>query len=102
MDASAPLVIPFAVATKSEKQYQDFMKFWAQFWVIYRSNLEPFKEILFGDKARAESERLANEVPPGGSGQVSLAAELEKLAELRSKGLLTDEEFQSAKSRLLS
>jgi len=102
MDASAPLVIPFAVVTKSNKQYPDFMKFWAQFWVIYRSNLEPFKEVLFGDKARAENERLANGVPLGGSGQVSLAAELEKLAELRSKGLLTDEEFQSAKSRLLS
>jgi hypothetical protein len=102
MDASAPLVIPFAVVTKSNKQYLDFMKFWAQFWVIYRSNLEPFKEILFGDKARAENERLANEVPPGVFGQVSLATELEKLAQLRSQGLLTDEEFQNAKSRLLS
>jgi hypothetical protein len=102
MDASAPLVIPFAVVTKSNKQYPDFMKFWAQFWVIYRSNLEPFKEILFGDKARAENERLANEVPPGVFGQVSLATELEKLAQLRSQGLLTDEEFQNAKSRLLS
>ena len=102
MDASVPLVIPFAVITKSQTQYLDFMKFWAQFWVIFRSNLEPFKEVLFGDKARAENERLANEVPLGGSGQVSLAAELEKLAELRSKGVLTDEEFQSAKSRLLS
>ena len=102
MDASAPLVIPFAVVTKSNKQYPDFMKFWAQFWVIYRSNLEPFKEILFGDKARAENERLANEVPPGVFGQVSLATELEKLAQLRSQGLLTDEEFQRAKSQLLS
>jgi hypothetical protein len=90
------------VVTKSNKQYLDFMKFWAQFWVIYRSNLEPFKEILFGDKARAENERLANEVPPAVFGQVSLATELEKLAQLRSQGLLTDEEFQRAKSQLLS
>jgi hypothetical protein len=101
-DANASLNIPFAIATETRKSYQDFMEFWAQFWVIYRSNLEPFKEVLFGEKARAENEKLIRDASRGGSGPINLTAEIEKLAELHLKGLLTDDEFKSAKSRLLS
>lgn len=101
-DSEAPLTIPFPVATESQKEYREFMEFWAQFWVIYRSNLEPFKAVLFGEKARAESERLAKEVAPTMQGQGNLASEIEKLANLHAKGLLTDDEFKQAKSRLLS
>lgn len=40
--------------------------------------------------------------PPGGLNPDELATKLEKLNELRISGLLTEEEFQSQKARLLS
>jgi hypothetical protein len=42
--------------------------------------------------------------PPdaGGNGVDGLAAQLERLAELKSQGLITDEEFAAAKAKLLA
>jgi general stress protein CsbA len=37
----------------------------------------------------------------GGSGSVSAADDLHKLAELRDRGILTDEEFERAKAKVL-
>lgn len=101
-DPQVPLTIPFKVATETQKEYREFMEFWAQFWVIYRSNLEPFKEAIFGEKARAEQEKVAKSVSHESNTQNSLVTELEKLANLHAQGLLTDDEFYKAKARLLS
>lgn len=101
-DAAAPLAIPFKVATKTRADYQEFMEYWAQFWVIYRANLEPFKEVLFGEKAKAESQKLANFEESDGAKSLNISTELTKLAELHAKGILTDEEFRNAKSKILS
>lgn len=65
---------------------------------IYKRHLAKYKPHL------AELERLIQETkedhrtPTSG---VSIGSELEKLAGLRASGVLTDEEFQQAKSRLL-
>ncbi len=45
-------------------------------------------------------QKLRNPVIPK-QDPTSLSSELEKLAELKSKGVLTDEEFQAAKKRLI-
>jgi hypothetical protein len=47
----------------------------------------------------AKQERVASSPPP--QSESSLSSELEKLASLRASGVLTDEEFQRAKHRLL-
>src|SRR5688572_1722159 len=39
--------------------------------------------------------------PAAGTGSDALTAEIERLAELRRQGLLTDEEFAAAKAKLL-
>ena len=39
--------------------------------------------------------------PAGASGAGSLTAELERLGDLRSSGVITDEEFAAAKAKLL-
>ena len=101
-DPQVPLTIPFQVSIEGQKQYKEFMDYWAQFWVIYRSNLEPYKERVFGEKARLQQEKLSREEVPSNQTQGNLAMELEKLAELHAKGILTDEEFAKAKNRLLS
>lgn len=99
-DTAQPIAIPFKVAPKTRKEYQEFMEYWSQFWVIHQANLEPFKEVLFGEKAKAKQERWTNSDNFEGSATTSLADELTKLAELHSKGLLSEEEFKEAKRNL--
>lgn len=52
------------------------------------------------DYIESQMQKLRNPNTPNQS-SVSLSSELEKLAELKNKGILTDDEFQSAKKRLL-
>jgi len=49
-----------------------------------------------GNQAQAEPEEIA-EAPA----QADIYAELEKLADLKSKGILTEEEFAAEKAKLL-
>jgi hypothetical protein len=51
--------------------------------------------------SRRQAERWAPAAPPPAAPDDSLAAELERLATLRDRGLLTDAEFAAAKGRLL-
>ena len=55
-----------------------------------------FLDQIAGVLPTVAEERQASE-----QGSVSIAAELERLAALRQQGLLSDAEFESAKSRLL-
>jgi hypothetical protein len=52
------------------------------------------------DYIESQMQKLRNPNTPNQS-SASLSSELEKLAELKNKGILTDDEFQSAKKRLL-
>jgi hypothetical protein len=68
---------------------------------ISKFNLKEYKPYI--DRVRAmvreaKHERVASSPPQSGS---SLSSELEKLASLQASGVLTDEEFQRAKQRLL-
>lgn len=60
-------------------------------------------------KAGAQQDQAAPPAPPpepapapaAAGGDVDITGELTKLAEMRSNGILTDEEFASAKAKLL-
>lgn len=52
------------------------------------------------DYIESQMQKLRNPNTPS-QASASLSSELEKLAELKNKGVLTDDEFQSAKKRLL-
>jgi putative oligomerization/nucleic acid binding protein len=53
------------------------------------------------DRWAAESEQQAMAVQPSPPEEPSYTAELERLAQLRAQGILTDEEFQSKKKAIL-
>jgi hypothetical protein len=55
-------------------------------------------------QADKQAEKEAGQVTPAPSEQAegSLIDELERLGELKTKGLLTDEEFAAAKAKLLA
>jgi len=63
---------------------------------ISRAQLEDARRI-----AALIEERIAASQQPNQPSQLSLAGELAKLAELKESGVLSDEEFQAAKKRLL-
>lgn len=70
---------------------------------ISKPHLKDYKPYI--DRLRvmireAKQERVATQ-PPQSRNDSSLSSELEKLASLRASGVLTDEEFQQAKKRLL-
>lgn len=52
--------------------------------------------------AQAQAARLANKEQGSNQGKKDTFQELEKLGSLRQQGILTDEEFQKLKTRLLS
>ena len=52
--------------------------------------------------AQAQAARLANQAQASNQGKKDTFQELEKLGSLKQRGILTDEEFQKLKARLLS
>ena len=52
--------------------------------------------------AQAQAARLANQAQASNQGKKDTFQELEKLGSLKQQGILTDEEFQKLKARLLS
>jgi hypothetical protein len=52
--------------------------------------------------ADAQAQQQAAPVPPPAPAQDDLTAKLQQLAELRSAGMLSDEEFAAAKQKLLA
>jgi hypothetical protein len=80
---------------------------------IYEEQLERGKElatrlqkdpnsVFQGGVAQAAPGPVAPVPPPPAATTDQLFAKLEKLADLRSKGILTDEEFNAKKAQLLS
>ncbi|MEZ6186103.1 MAG: SHOCT domain-containing protein [Planctomycetota bacterium] len=59
------------------------------------------KTIGFGDEERAAAPAAAPAPAPADAEEEDLVAQLERLAGLRQQGILTEEEFQQAKERLL-
>jgi hypothetical protein len=58
--------------------------------------------ITFETTGSTTAEADAAEAPPGGaSGAADVANQLERLADLRERGILTDDEFQREKDKLL-
>lgn len=53
-------------------------------------------------KPRLETEGDGNMTPPQGPARFSIADEIMKLADLRDRGLISDEEFETQKKRLLA
>lgn len=61
---------------------------------------EDYKTLLSRRQAKEMAETLGLHLGKAGGGG-SIGSELEKLAELRDKGVLTEDEFQAAKDKLL-
>ncbi len=53
-------------------------------------------------EAQAQAARLASQAQLSNQGKKDTFKELEKLGSLKQQGLITDEEFQKLKARLLS
>jgi Short C-terminal domain len=53
-------------------------------------------------EAQAHAARLANQAQSSAEGKKDTFKELEKLGNLKQQGILTEEEFQKMKARLLS
>jgi hypothetical protein len=97
-DPSDLAYVPFDVKFSSESVKKNVTAFLQCFKVIYFANSKPFEEKLFGAAAR---EALEKSPQPESSPTTSIADELSKLAELHTRGLLTLEEFQEAKAKLI-
>jgi membrane protein YdbS with pleckstrin-like domain len=75
--------------------------------LIYHEGEKNKKRMYQGDHADAPSAPAAQSPPPAPPAPVTPAAapsvttELERLADLRAKGVLTEEEFQAQKARIL-
>jgi hypothetical protein len=69
---------------------------------IAKFELKEYKPYIDELRAKIREAKQGHSIPslPHPTGQ-GLASELEKLASLRTSGVLTDEEFQRAKQRLL-
>lgn len=62
---------------------------------------EDYKTLLSRRQAKEMAESLGAHLGKVGGG-TGIASELEKLAELKAKGILTEDEFQAAKNKLLN
>ena len=51
---------------------------------------------------QAAAQQAAQQAPPAPAGGSDLTSKLKELAELKSAGVLSDEEFAAAKAKLLS
>ena len=67
---------------------------------IEKTAVAPFLETV--NSAIEALKSSANAPPPAGNEHVDVASQLGKLADLRDKGVLTEEEFQGQKKKLLS
>ena len=88
--------LPFSQEVFTSKALNEYFDLLDRFKVIHQANLNPYAKELFGTALKkADEQNQPNSEP-------SLADELKKLADLKSEGLLTDEEFAAAKSALLN
>ena len=67
---------------------------------VNNKSVPPFLEAV--NTAIEALKNKANAPAPAGNEQVDVASQLGKLADLRDKGVLTEEEFQGQKKKLLS
>jgi DNA-directed RNA polymerase subunit RPC12/RpoP len=96
-NAEEPVAIPFNVRPW-KSQGEAVIRLLTTFKNIYIANSAPYKAPLFGSAAReADALQVSNQ----GQKPSSLSDELEKLASLKERGLLADDEFEAAKSKLL-
>ena len=67
---------------------------------LQKAAVAPFLETV--NSAIEALKNSTNAPPPAGNEPVDVASQLGKLADLRDKGVLTEEEFQGQKKKLLS
>lgn len=88
--------LPFSQDIFTSNSLNEYFDLLDRLKVIHQANLNPYTKELFGTALKS-----AEEQDPSDSNR-SLADELKKLADLKSAGLLTDQEFAAAKSALLN
>lgn len=94
--AGDTLELPFSQDEYSSSSLKEYFELLGRFEVIHNANRAAYKKELFGTALKEA------EVKAGSVGAGSLVDELQKLADLKSQGLLTDEEFAAAKAVLLN
>lgn len=78
---------------RSQSEYNSLLN---ELRTIFLAHQSPYQEVLFG-KAKAEVKRSLQAQVQG----ESIAEQIQKLADLRNQGLLTESEFTAAKAKLL-
>lgn len=113
--------IPFTSITAIQFKKSGFMSGYLQFTLqggienrggIFDATKDENTFMFAGEKGNVEAEkikgyiedktRLLRNPAPQPQNTISLSAELEKLSNLKNQGILTEEEFQAAKKRLIS
>lgn len=97
-DPSAVIELPFSARPLVKSQTKEAVDLLAALRAIHIANSRPYSPELYGTAARDAQEKQSSVSAPIPS---SFVEELRSLAELRSSGFLTEDEFQTAKAKLL-
>lgn len=98
-DPATDIEIPFNVRPLSKNLTSVVIALLARFRMMHIANSKPYSPELFGSAAR--DAQNAQEESVSGNGNIPIAEQLTKLAQLRDQGILTEEEFTTAKQRLI-
>src|SRR5689334_293206 len=86
----------------ARRQYESMSAAQAQQAQIDQAQAQATQATQAAQAAQAQAARLANQAQGSNQGKKDTFQELEKLGSLKQQGILTDEEFQKLKARLLS
>jgi hypothetical protein len=88
------LTFPFSSILLTAKDHARFSEVYGMMFNIVQANAKPYSD---GTQGEAAQQQQTSTVPKTDD----LATQLEKLASLRSQGMLDEEEFARAKQKLL-
>jgi Short C-terminal domain len=86
----------------ARRQFESMSAAQAQQSQIDQAQAQAAQATQAAQAAQAQADRLANQAQGSNRGKKDTLQELEKLGSLKQQGILTDEEFQKLKARLLS
>jgi hypothetical protein len=69
---------------------------------VHKEQVRAFCDYVRARISGATQHASAPQAPPATGGQTDVVSQLERLAKLKEQGILTDEEFQAQKQKILS
>ena len=100
VDTDEKLRLPFNISFATHSALDETLALLQRFRIMHKANLSHYKPTLFGSASRDSADKLSNN--PSSSSSLTLSEQLEKLVDLKEKGLLTADEFVAAKTKLLN